>query len=442
VGRNSANAFMMPSRRQFSVDVVDLMVIGNGIAGMTAALETVRLAPHLRVAVATDQGYPTVNKPAFKKYATGQISANQLLVYHKEQEWTRAIAAINGSVKYIEAEHHAVGFADNSWIGYRALVIATGSNAIELPASCPGRELDGVITLHHLEDYYELRRRMSEVRRAVVIGGGIQAMETALGLVHQGIRVFWLIRSTFMSGLLDAAASKLALSHVREPGLSIATHTGITAILGRAGRVAAVITNDGKQLPCELVLPCIGTAPEITLANRSTIPLQTQNGIIVDDALRTNAPDIYAIGDVASIRHPQKDSYEPRRTWSEAALQGHMVASYLSGQSRGSAGLGVPWNSTRIGEQWLQTVGDALTERHDCATYIYAKQGYRRIVMKGKRLIGYLYLGNTPTDSQAIKRIIDEGIPIASVHPLLYSHFDARAYLMQWQSRQIRGHLR
>ncbi len=397
----------------------------------------------MNILVAASQDL-TLNKPAFRLYAMGKLSARQLLVYPRGSKHVQNIASVYEPVHAIAAEEHAISFSNNRWLGYHSLILATGSKALELPPSFPGRDLDGVITLHNLQSYHELRRRLPIVRRAVVVGGGIQAADIVHSLLEKGIHVHWIIRNRFMGRFLDSAASTLALNSLQQAGLHIATQTEIIAFLGRSTAhrssrvVSAVVTNHGPHIPCDLVLVCIGTTPDITLAERCTTHMQIHHGIVVDEHFQSSVPDIYAIGDVASIRHPQKAYYEPRGTWSEAQMQGHLIARYLCGYERGQPLLSTSWQATRLGKLSILSMGDPLTEGDDRSTYICTHNGYRRIVMQGHRLIGYLYLGNRAIDTLSFKRIIDERIPIQNVDALLTSTFDARTYLAQQQSQQAR----
>src|SRR5207244_6620196 len=138
-----------------------------------------------------------------------------------------------------------------------------------LPANLPGRDFDGILTLHRLQDYLDLRRRLPEVEEAAVIGGGPHAIETVMSLLYWGIAVHWLIRSdTFLPRMLDRPASEMVLDHTRRAGAKIYTETEVIGIVGRVGSVAGIVTNRHQMLPCQLVLVCTGTTPVTTLAEQ------------------------------------------------------------------------------------------------------------------------------------------------------------------------------
>jgi NAD(P)H-nitrite reductase large subunit len=427
------------------LDGADIVVIGNGIAGLTAALEARSLAPDKRIVIITDQIHPTINTPALKQFAIGKLTREQLLAYPAGTERTERIHIVPARVEEIHAQSKYVTLAGGRGFGYSSLLIATGSAPTGLAEDLPGRNFDGVMTLHRLQDYLNLRRHLAEVSEAVVIGGGAHAIETVMGLLHWGIHVNWLIRSkTFMSNALDATASQMVLARLQRAGVSILTETEILGVVGRVGGVVGVITNHQEMIPCQLVLFCTGTQPVMDLAKRCTLPMRHKRGILVDDQLHTSVRDIYAAGDVAALKNPLTGAYETRAQWYAAVSQGRTVAAVMTGHEElASEPFGVQWHATHLGELSMLTVGSPLVQHERITTLTDTGQGgYRRMTIVDDRLVGYLSLGPRQPDSLAIKRIIDEGHSIRSItKPLLKGTFDARKYLSQQHTRAAQGML-
>jgi NADPH-dependent 2,4-dienoyl-CoA reductase/sulfur reductase-like enzyme len=430
--------------RQFTslAEYADIVIVGNGIAGLTAAVETRCLAPNMSIVMITDQTHPTINTPALKQFATGKLGQEQLLAYPAGTERLQRIHVVHARVEGINAQGKYLHLQGGYGFGYGSLLIATGSKANGLPSDFPGRDFDGVLTLHRLQDYLSLRRRLPEVASAVVIGGGAHAIETVMALLHHGIEVHWLIRgTTVLSKVLDHAASAMVLDHAQHAGTNIYPNTEAIGIVGRLGSVMGVVTSQHRMIPCQMVLVCTGTSPDTTLAGCCSIPIVQQQGILVDEQLRTNVRDIYAAGDVAALKNMQTGKYETQAQWYAAVQQGRTVAAAMTGNydcSRHS--MGVAWHATNVGELYMLTVGTPLaaikgsTTLTDCG-----KRKYRRISMVDDRMVGYLSLGTVQPDSLAMKRIIDEGLSIGKVKKsLLKGNFDARKYFSQWQSRSMR----
>jgi NAD(P)H-nitrite reductase large subunit len=291
------------------------------------------------------------------------------------------------------------------------------------------------MTLHRLKDYLDLRRRLPEVREAVVIGGGTHANETVMSLLHWGVRVHWLIRGKqFLSHTLDYMASELVLNSVRRAGAIIHTETEVIAIFGGLASVAGVLTNTEEVIPCQLVLCCTGTSPAQGLAAQCTEPILFKNGILVDTRLRTSVQDIYAAGDVAALPNPQTCGYETRAEWYSAVTQGKIAGAMMAGRTAIATELfGAHWHGTQLGDLSMLTVGDPLGTSTNEQTEIYTDRsggGYRRLVAVDDRLVGYISIGPTRPDGLSIKRLIDEGLSIRNLFkPLLKGKCDGHRYL-------------
>ena len=428
-----------------SLEGADIVIIGNGIAGLTAAIEARHHDPDKRIVVITDQPHPTIHTPALKQFAINKLEREQLLAYPPGTERLERIHVVSAHVEEIHAQSKYLGLDRNRAFGYETLLIATGSQAMGLPAETPGRAFDGVMMLHRLKDYLDLRRRLPDVREAVVIGGGVHANETVMGLLHWGIRVHWLIRGkNFLSRILDNTASEMVLNNVRRAGAIIHTETEVAAIVGRVGAVAGVITNTNEMLPCQLVLCCTGTRPAQSLAKQCTVPMKFKNGILVDERLRTSVRDIYAAGDVAALLNPQTGDYETRAQWYAAVTQGKIVGATMVGRAEvAKQPFGAPWNATHLGELSMLTVGNPLGDREDAQAEIYtdtSRGGYCRIAVVDDRLVGYLSVGTTQPDSLSIKRLVDEGRAIGDIiKPLLKGTFDAREYFAKTNARTVKN---
>ena len=414
-----------------TVDNAEIVIVGNGIAGLTAAIEARKLAADKRIVVITDQNHPTINTPALKQFAIGKLTREQLLAHPAGTERTQRIHVINARVEEIQAQKKYVCLTGGRGFGYESLLIATGSVATGLPQNLPGRDFDGVLTLHRLNDYLDMRRRLSEIEDAVVVGGGSHAIETVVSLLYWGIRVHWLIRSdTFLPRMLDRPASDMVLERIRRAGAKVYTQTEVIGIVGRVGSVNGVVTNQHQFLPCQLVLVCTGTTPVTTLATNCDLPMKSERGILVDDQLRSSVRDIYAAGDVAALKDPQSGEYAPRAQWYAAVQQGRIAASAMTGSATHEEGFGIPWHATRLGELSMLTVGNALQWRDMATTLTDSSKGsYRRLSIVDDRLVGYLSLGPAQPDGLAIKRLIDEGHSIRNIKKaLLKGNFDARKY--------------
>src|SRR5579864_8702673 len=125
-----------------SIDSAEIVIVGNGIAGQTAAIEARRHAPDKRIVMITEQNHPTINTPALKQFAIGKLTREQLLAYPAGIEAAQHIYVINARVEGINAQDKYVYLNGGYGFGYGSLLIATGSTATGLPEDMPGRSFD------------------------------------------------------------------------------------------------------------------------------------------------------------------------------------------------------------------------------------------------------------------------------------------------------------
>lgn len=446
VDRNAPGARPMPSltprgRRDAPTNQADLVVIGNGIAGCIAAMETRAHTPDAHVTVITEQNHPTINTPALKQFGAGRLELDDLLAYSAGTEQQIGIRVIHQRATMLDPARHQAHLADGSVVQYRSLLLATGSRAISLSAGVPGHDFDGVLTLHTLANYLDLRRRLPTASSAVVIGGGYHAAETAMMLRRHHINVTWLIRGrSLLPRLLDPAASDLLLRQARRYGVETRLETEVAGVVGRMGTVAGVITSENAYIPCELVIAAIGTQPDTVLAYDTPIQAKEGLGICVNARLQTAARDVYAAGAVAALADPQTGQTEARGQWYFAVQQGRLAAAAISGApistTAALGAVGAFWHATQLDKLSILVAGaPMLTERDHPENEVLTNGSgsfYRRIVVRHGHLVGYLAVGGSQEGGLSIKRLIDERISIEDIkRKLITADFDVRSFFTQ-----------
>ena len=422
-------------------DRAELVVIGHGIAGYIAAMETRQYVPDARILIVTEQNHPTINTPALKQFGAGQLELEHLLAYSAGTERQLRIGVIHQRAAALEPSSHRIRLADGRAIQYQNLLLATGARAVPLPHDLPGRTFDGVITLHTLGDYLDLRRRLTTVSSAVVIGGGYHAAETAMLLRHQRIKVTWLVRGRgLLPRHLDITASDLLLRQVRRQGVDIRLESEIAGIVGRLGVAAGVITTTNEFIPCELVVAAIGTQPDTALAEQTPIEVRSGHGLQVNERLQTRARDIYAAGAVAAVRDPQTGRPDARGQWYFAVQQGRFAAAVMAGvpisPTAGAGAVGNFWHATQFDKLHVLVAGAPMLSERDHPENETLTNGsgafYRRIVVRHGHLVGYLAVSGSPPAGLTIKRLIDERINIDEIkRQLLTEDFDLRSFFTQ-----------
>ncbi len=408
------------------VERFSYVVLGNGIAGVTAA-ETLRAEDALAdIAVIADNPLPVYNRPALKDFLAGRASEDTLWMRPKSFYQDHQIRFYMERVVGIQVGQHCIQLQSGRQVGYHRLLLATGARARRL--SCPGANLVGVTTLRTVADYQRVLNYLGYVRRVVVIGSGPLALESVEILHHRGYQVTHLLRNrTLWSGVLDKTASDLVLQQERHDGVDVRLEEEIAEIVGRNGQVMGVVTTRGAHIPCEMVIVAIGSEPVLDYIKGSSIAYE--RGVKVDGFMRTNAPDIYAAGDVAEITNAVTGHTRIIGQWYPAIQQGRAAAYSMldvldtSRLPHPATGSGAYVNS--ITTMFLYGLDFAAVGH---TTMPMEGQGYQEIVVGPKPYVyrkallkdgvpvGMFSLGERE-DALAFKRAIDHGVnlvPIAS----------------------------
>lgn len=427
------------AKRALRSGYADIVIVGNGIAGLTAAVEARHHARDASILIVTEQNHPTINTPALKQFGAGRVEVGQLPAFPPGTEQQLGVGVLNLRAERIDTRGRALELAGGHTVTYGRLLLATGARPTGLPVECPGRDFDGVLTLHTLRDYQDLRRRLEDVSSVVVVGGGYHAAETAIMLRERHLRVTWLIRGRgLLSSLLVAPASDLLLRHVKHLGVDIRLETELAGVVGRIGATVGVVTAADEFIPCQLVVACIGVQPDVELLRGADLAQVPGQGVKVNGRMQTLAPNIYAAGAVAAVPDPLSGRHVSRGQWYFAFQQGRLAGAVLAGATippgATRKALGCFWHATQIDKVSVLAVGaPTRSERDDPDTEVISDDSsgwYRHIVVRDDRLVGYLAVGPKQANGLALKRLVDEQINIRPIRrQLLTKDFDVGSFL-------------
>ncbi|HET8840906.1 MAG TPA: FAD-dependent oxidoreductase [Ktedonobacteraceae bacterium] len=410
------------------------VVIGNGIAGVTAA-EILRTEDaSAEITVIADDPFPVYYRPALKDYLAGRVREDKLWARPTSFYQDQNIRFLSARVNNIQAGQHRVLLSNGREASYSRLLLACGARASNL--RCPGIQLTGVTTLRTVSDYQAVQKQLPEARRVVVSGSGTLALETIETLRHRGFAVTHLVRKrTLWSDILDSTASDLVLQQERRDGVDVRLEDEIAEITGKSGKVTGVVTTSGARISCEIVLIAIGVEPIVDFIHSSGIPCE--RGVKVDAAMRTAAPDIYAAGDVLEVTDTLSGRQRVIGQWYPAVQQARAAAysmldlldtslpfssstfynaTFLYGLDFASVGL---TQAPRGASGYQELVADPQPRI------------YRKVLLKDGIAVGMLGLGER-TGVLAFKRAIDHKVNLAPVASRLFSSdFKLGAWLDQ-----------
>ncbi len=308
---------------------MDVVIVGNGIAGITVAQELSARKPDIHITIVAAEEYPFYSRIKLPEVVAGHIEPTATVMYQKawyEQRKLRVLYSTQAVA--LDRKAKIVELSDGSALPYDILVLATGSTPNSLQVS--GAGLDGIHVLRTLDDAQALRADLlaHADEPVAVIGGGLLGLEAAVGsraCVNVPVQVLE-FAPYLLSRQLDEKAAVLLARHLETLGLEIVTSAATVEFLaGDDGRVDGIKLADGRTIKAKTVLQSLGVTPDTMLARASG--LVVERGIVVDAQLRTTDPCIFAVGDCAEFE---------KRCWGivPAALeQGQIAAKVIAGEN-------------------------------------------------------------------------------------------------------------
>jgi nitrite reductase (NADH) large subunit len=397
------------------VGALDLVVIGNGMAGARAVEEILARggAEQFRITIFGDEPYGNYNRIMLSHLLAGEGAAE---IYLNPLDWyTDNDVTLHAGVRIVRVDRFArkVFADDGTVLGYDKLIIATGSRTFFPPMD--GMWVDdhtltpGVFGFRTMDDTTAMLDYARDRSSAVVIGGGLLGLEAAYGLRRHGLAVHVVQGGpVLMNQQLDEEAGAI-LRRVVERRLGIAVHTGHRPTAIRStGSVAGVVLGDATTIDADMVVVTAGTRPNVGLGVVSG--LTVERAIVVDDQMRSvDDPDIYVVGECAQHRGQVYGLVAP--LWEQAAV----LADHLTGADPAAAYHGSR-NATKLKVAGVDvaSMGILRPEREDdeFVRYSEPRRGvYKSVVVRDGRLVGATLLGDVEKVA-FLTQSFDRGLPL------------------------------
>lgn len=340
-----------------TLQAVDYLLIGGGLASATAAKEIRKRDPRGSILiVASEPELPYHRPPLSKEYLRGAIDPEGIYgkggVYVHRRPWydEQRIAVLRGTAaRTLDTAAQRVHLADGSTYHYRLLLLATGGRARRLRV--PGADLAGVHLLRTLADANALRAQLNVPgKRVVVVGCGFIGLETAAGAMMRGARVTMVdSHDRFWPRLMPLRLSAYFEDQFARRGALILHQRTVTDfVAGPDGRLAAVrigpmgtqtgtrtdVPADGfespDEIPCDLAIVGIGIELNTELAASAGLEADPRHGIVVDERLETRVAGVFAAGDVAAYPDPLAGRLHFEH-WDHAIQSGQVAAANMAG---------------------------------------------------------------------------------------------------------------
>jgi len=332
-----------------------IVILGNGVAGATTALEIRKRSDARITMVSGETDYP-FSRTALMYLFMGDLNFGNTKL---QEDWVwdkNNIARRRGWVRKIDSDSKRLEFESGDPLDYDVLVLATGAKANRF--GWPGQDLKGVQSMISYQDLELLEKNVVGCRRAVVAGGGLIGVELAEMLLVRGIPVTFLVReSRYWGKILPQEEADLVAREIRRHGIDLRLGSEISEIFGNdQDRVKAVKLKSGEEIECDLVGITAGVSPNIDLLKEGSI--ECEKGILVDEYLQTSAPDVYAAGDCVQLRQAPAGRRPLEPIWYVGKIMGQFVAANVCGE-RLKYDPGVWFNSAKFFDIEYQTYGDA-----------------------------------------------------------------------------------
>jgi nitrite reductase (NADH) large subunit len=389
-------------------DVGRVLILGAGVAGMTAAEEARRAAPGVTIGlISREPGLPYY-RLNLTRFLAGEVREAELAMQQRCWYEQQRIELLQGEVLALVPEARQVQLRDGRVLGYDRLVLASGAHPFVPPI--PGATREGVSVLRTLTDARAIRQRLQPGQRVVCIGGGLLGLETAGALSRQGARVTLLEgQEWLLPRQLPRGGGELLQRHVESCGIAVRCGVQVRELVGDE-QVQGVRLADDSEIPAELVIISAGVRPNSYLARQSQLKVKT--GVIVDDRMFTSDPAILAAGDIAEHR---------------GLLYGIWPAGYAQGVVAGINAVGghaeftglAPSTRLKVLEVELFSVGQlSLPDASYELIEEESKGVYRALVCRDSHILGAALVGDTSL-AQLLTDAIKDEVPLPELPELL-----------------------
>jgi nitrite reductase (NADH) large subunit len=388
---------------------MQVVIIGNGISGITVARTLRQHRSNIQITMYTDEPYPYYPRPRLYDVLSAHATPEAILSFTNEWYHERGIdIQLNTKVAAIDPSQQLIRLDNGTLVSYDHLVLSMGARPF-VP-SISGVKRLGVFTLRTLYDALQIRRYTQTGSHATVIGGGLLGLEVAVALakIGQQVQVIEML-PRLLPRQLDSKGAMLLKQHIESYGIHVTLGTQVHQIKGQTA-VSGLLLDNGYYLPSSLVLISAGIRPNLVIAQKAGI--KAQKGIIVDSWLQTSNDRVYACGNVAEF---QGQVYETIPAAIEQAT--HTAKSILKiDRDR--------YNGTTL-THTLQIAGLSLTSlgavnpedsSYDVFTKTDDRHGvYKKLVLKQGILVGAIILGDkksvTPIRTWMNKTVTSTMIP-------------------------------
>lgn len=359
------------------------LIIGNGVAGTTAA-ESIRLKDKSgKITMVTDEDLPFYSRIMLNEYVAGSISEADLVIRKDKWYEERDIDLfLKTRISGADPEKKAMLSEDGREFPFDKLLLATGSHSFVPPIK--GAEINGVFTLRNVEDSRKIISVADKSEDVVIIGGGLLGLETGNGFIKRGKKVTVVeFFPRLLPRQLDTSGARKLQKIMENMGFAFRLGAKTKEIVGNT-HMEGVLLEDGEKLKANLVVISAGVRPNMELAE--LLGLECDKGIVADKFLSTSSEGIYVAGDAAQF------GPMPYGIWPAASEQGKIAGLNMAGEKTEYKGTTMA-NTLKIVGIDLASAGEIDEEGKYESKVIEEERVYKKLIIDDDKIIGAIMLG-------------------------------------------------
>jgi NADPH-dependent 2,4-dienoyl-CoA reductase/sulfur reductase-like enzyme len=330
-----------------------IVIIGNGVSGITTARHIRKLSDN-RITVISAETDHFFSRTALMYVYMGHMKFENTKPY-EDWFWEKnRIDLLRAYVQNIDTQNKTLKLDNGTDLAYDKLVLAVGSKPNKF--GWPGQDLEAVQGLYSYQDLESMEKYSPTTKRAVIVGGGLIGVEMAEMFLSRGISVTFLVREDrFWGGVLPKKEGELISRHLKKHHVDLRFETELQEIESdENGRAKGVITKAGEKIECQFVGLTAGVSPNTSFMKGGEI--DTNRGILVNEFLETNTPDVYALGDCAEFHQHPTGRRNMEQVWYTGRMMGETLAQTICG-NKTAYRPGMWFNSAKFFEIEYQTYG-------------------------------------------------------------------------------------
>ncbi len=336
-----------------------IAIIGNGISGVTTARWLRKLSDH-KITIISSESEHFYSRTALMYIYMGHMRYHDTKPY-EDWFWEKnRIDLVFDHVSEVDYDQHQLSLTSGKTIAYDKLVLAVGSKSNKF--GWPGQDLNRVTGLYNLQDLEKIEKHSEGLNRAVIVGGGLIGIELAEMFHSRHIPVTMLVREkSFWDAVLPIEESQMISRHIVNSGIDLKLGVNLQEIVddGSGNACATIVKETGERIDCGYVGLTAGVSPNIAWLKESG--LEIQRGIVVNNKLETNMPDVYAVGDCAEQSAPLPGRRGVEAIWYTGRMMGETCAYNICGHDV-SYDPGIWFNSAKFIDIEYQVYGEVLAK--------------------------------------------------------------------------------